>query len=113
MYPGNSEPINVCREVYQINQVLLKSVSTQSVLRWYMGSVRTQIGSFDVTFNQDTCTYACISICTCTRVSTYLCTKVQGHSHVLGANVGEQSALSDAVVGENKGRTKRASVPRE
>ena len=28
MYPGNSEPITVCQEVYQIKQVLSKSVST-------------------------------------------------------------------------------------
>ena len=28
MYPGNSESIIVCQEVYQINQVLSKSVST-------------------------------------------------------------------------------------
>ena len=39
MYPGNSTPITVCREVYQINQVLSKSVSTSSVLSWYMGNV--------------------------------------------------------------------------
>ena len=43
MYPGNSEPITVCRKVYQINQVLLKSVSTSSVLSWYIGNVRTYV----------------------------------------------------------------------
>ena len=43
MYPGNSEPITVCREVYQINQVLSKSVSTSSVLSWYMGNVHRMV----------------------------------------------------------------------
>ena len=32
-YPGNSELITFCQEVYQINQDLSKSVSTSSVLR--------------------------------------------------------------------------------
>ena len=43
MYPGNSEPITICREVYQINQVLSKSVSTSSVLSWYMGNVHRSV----------------------------------------------------------------------
>ena len=43
MYPGNTEPITVCREVYQINQVLSKSVSTSSVLSWYMGNVHRSV----------------------------------------------------------------------
>ena len=44
MYPGNSEPITVCREVYQINQVLSKSVSTSSVLSWYLhGNVHRSV----------------------------------------------------------------------
>ena len=43
MYPGNSELITVCREVYQIDQVLLKSVSTSSILSWYMGNVHRSV----------------------------------------------------------------------
>ena len=43
MYPGNSEPITVCRDMYQINQVLLKCVSTSSVLSWYMGNVHRSV----------------------------------------------------------------------
>ena len=43
MYPGNTEPITVCREVYQINQALLKSVSTSSVLSWYMGNLHRSV----------------------------------------------------------------------
>ena len=43
MYPDNSEPITVCREVYQINHVLSKSASTSSVLSWYMGNVHRSV----------------------------------------------------------------------
>ena len=48
-----------------------------------------------------------------TYARKYLCSEVERHSHVLGADVWEQSALRDAVIGENKGRTKRTPVPRE
>ena len=43
MYPGNLELITVCQEVYRINLVLSKSVSTSSVLSWYMGNVHRSV----------------------------------------------------------------------
>ena len=44
MYLGNSELIIVHQQVYQINQVLSNSVSTSSVLSWYVhGSVHRSV----------------------------------------------------------------------
>ena len=66
MYSGNSELITFCQEVYQLNQDLSKSVSTSSgFVENCINFIRselvhgkcTSVGSFDVTFNQDTCMY--------------------------------------------------------
>ena len=72
MYPGNSEAITVCLEVYQINHVLFQSASNSSgFIEKCINFIRSklvQVGSFDVTFNQDT--YVHVHTCTCAYVST-------------------------------------------
>ena len=53
MYPGNSELITFCQEMYQINQDLSKKCINFICSDLAHGKC-TQVGSFEVTFNQDT-----------------------------------------------------------
>ena len=82
MYPGNSETITVCREVYQINQVLSKSVSTSSVLSWYMGNVHRSVPLmlFSTRIHTYIHTYICIRLTnggTTTLMNVHLCMYVR------------------------------------
>ena len=72
MYPGNSAPITVCGEVYQINRVLLKSVPTSSILSWCMGNVLRSVPLLLPSTKIHIIYYVAVYIRTYVR--TYMCT---------------------------------------